>query len=294
MMGGLDGTLMVAAFARLAARSGAARAEAAGTWVGDLRRRMRPREMDAVRGNLALLGIAAPARDARAREVFHAFGLFAVEFFRGLEATPDELAAGWSIEGWEHLAALAREPAGFILAGAHTGNWEHLAALGPLCGRRILVPTGTQFHAALSAAVKARKERAGIVSVSTRHGLRRLAAGLAQGDLVGLPIDGGSFLQGLAVPFLGRQVVFPAGAARLALLSGRPIVPAFSRRTSFMRQEVRIEAPIWPPRAGEGESARTRGATELTAQLAEHLSKFLRTATGQWCIFRPLGRPGDD
>jgi len=155
-----------------------------------------------------------------------------------------------------------------------------------------------------------------VISVPTSSGLRGLAHTLACGDLVALPIDGGSFLRGVRVPFAGCEIVFPAGAARLALLSGRPIVPVFSRRTAFMRQEVRIEAPLWPPARGpvlsckaasrmtgaaaqrddvpdETNSAAREGsaAFALTASLAGRLAQHLQRAADQWCIFRPLGTP---
>ncbi|MFH1144162.1 MAG: lysophospholipid acyltransferase family protein [Candidatus Eisenbacteria bacterium] len=285
-------SLLLATLARAAVRSTPREAETAGAALGDLRRHLRPGEVRAVRGNLALLSVRGAAADTRARAIFHAFGLFVIEFLRGLETPPEDIAAGWTVEGMEHLRTLSHARTGFILAGAHTGNWEHLGALGSLCGRRIVSPTGIQLHRGLSAAVKSRKAGGGVHSVPEQAGLRGLAAALARGDLVGLPIDGGSFRRGIAVSFCGRELAFPAGPARLALMSGRPIVPVFSRRTGFMRQDVRIGAPLWPPPADclkADPSLKTRAAHELTAHLARALAEHLNVAADQWCIFRPLG-----
>jgi lauroyl/myristoyl acyltransferase len=292
-------TAVVSMLAAAAARLTPAQAEIAGARLGHLRHRLCPAEARAVRENLRWLGLAncgarAPGGDAAehlSREIFRSFGLFAIEFLRSLAMDAGEVASGWEIDGWEHLESLAAQPAGFILVTAHTGNWEHLCALGPLLGRRAVVPTGVQMHRWLSPALKSRKQRWGIVSVSPRGDLRSLLHAIAAGGLVGLPLDGGSFRRGLPVPLLGRRVRLPAGPARLALASGRPIVPVFARRAGFMRQQVRIAPPLWPP--SERECARGAAARALTARLAALLGEHLRATADQWCIFRPLREPAE-
>jgi len=297
-------TAVVSLLAAAAARLTPAQAASAGARLGHLRHGLCPAEARAVQENLRWLGLAnsgasAPGEDAAerlSREVFRSFGLFALEFLRSLAMDAGDVARGWELDGWEHLETLAAQPAGFILVTAHTGNWEHLCALAPLLGRRALVPTGIQMHRWLSPALKSRKQRWGIASVSPHGDLRSLLPAIAAGGLIGLPLDGGSFRRGLPVPLLGRRVRLPAGPARLALASGRPIVPVFARRTGFMRQRVRIAPPLWPPSERECEPG--TAARALTAQLAALLGEHLRATADQWCIFRPLheparaGRPG--
>jgi KDO2-lipid IV(A) lauroyltransferase len=270
-----------------------------GLLVGDCRRRVCPREAEAVRGNLRGLGLTCMrddgsrlAEERLVQETFRAFGLFAVEFFRGLRASPPEITRNWRITGWQEIESLAADPRGFIVASAHTGNWEQLGALAHPLGRRIVAPANTQFHPWLSPAVGRAKRRWQVDSVPPDRGLRGLLRALARGQLVALPLDGGSYRRGVRVRLRGREVRFPAGAARLAVMSGRPIVPVFARRIGAMQQEVRLLAPIWPklPRRGRG-AARAERAAEIraiTQQLANLLGKHLERAPGQWCIFRSL------
>ncbi len=271
-----------------------------GRALGDTRRRLRPDEACAVRLNLTRLGLAgasAAETEARVRDTFHAFGLFLCEFARGLALTPAQIARRWEIEGWSHLADLARSPRGFILAGAHTGNWEHLGALAPLVGRRIVVPTDTQFHPWISPAIARWKCRRGVESIRPARGLRPLLRALERGDLVGIPLDGGTYRAGMRLELCGRPVDLAAGAAQLASLSGCPILPVFGRRTRFMRQQVKILAPIWPDDRGasraplspdEHAASRAVAVRACAQRLADLLGDQLRRAPGQWCIFRSL------
>lgn len=257
-----------------------------GHLIGDARRLLAPGEAAAVRANLMGLGLAAAQAEAASRDVFHAFGLFVIEFFAGLCVSPRWLAARWDLEGREHLDRLRTDPRGWILVGAHTGNWEQLGALATLTGRQIVAPVGTQFHPALSGLVKQLKRRRGVVSVSPALGLRGLARALERGDLVALPLDGGEFQRGVQVQLAGAPARLAAGPTRLGLLSGRPIVPAFSRRTALLRQHVRVLPPIDPRDWRRQESA------ALCQHLADLLGAHLEQVPGEWCIFRPVCEAG--
>jgi KDO2-lipid IV(A) lauroyltransferase len=282
----MPGRVLVALLSRALAALPAARAEALGRAIGDARRVLNPREAEAVRANLERLFRSAPAEDIGrwTRDAFRAFGLFAVEFLRGLRQSPQEIAAGWDLTGGEHLEALRDDPRGFILVGAHTGNWEQLGAIASLLGRRIVAPADTQFHPILSGAVRRAKRRWRVDSVPPDRELRGLLRALQRGDLVALPLDGGSFRLGTAVDLLGRRVRLAGGAARLAVLTGRPAVAVFSRRAGFMRQRVTVEAPIRPD-PGRARPAEFRRLAQL---LADRLGDHLARARGEWCIFRAL------
>jgi KDO2-lipid IV(A) lauroyltransferase len=262
--------------------------------IGDARRIIHPREAATVRRNLQILGLAENRTgsppvsgiepvEQLVRQTFRSFGLFIVEFFRGLTLTPEQIASGWRVTGWDHLQRAVSSRRGVILAGAHTGNWEHLGAIAALLGRRIVAPVEVQFHPLISEAVKRAKRRSRIESVPAARNLRDLLRCLDRGDLVAIPLDGGEYRQGVPVRLLGKQVRLAGGAARLALLSGRPIVPVFSRRTAFMRQELRVCEPICPPAHRDGCSERV-----ITQRLADLLGEQIHRAPDQWCIFRPL------
>ncbi len=262
---------------------------ALGRAIGRARRLASPAEVAVVRENLRYLGLDA-GQDPPVHQTFDAFGTFVVEFFRGLSLPPEQIASGWQIEGREHFERLNRSERGWILAGVHTGNWEHLSSLAALHGRRIVAPTGRQFLPLLSGVVKEAKRRRAVQSVSTRHGLRDLLRVLDRGDLVALPLDGGSFQRGVGVHLLGRRVRLADGAARLSHLAGVPILPVFSRRTAFMEQDVRIHRPVEPARDALGgeESLSRRQVVAVMETLATLMGEHLLSCPGQWCIFRSI------
>ncbi len=232
-----------------------------GAAIGDLRRRLQPGTAAAVEHNLMHLGLAGDDPRLAARAVFRAFGLFLVELLCGLAVPPRRIARGWRIHGAHHLERLNRRPRGWILAGAHTGNWEHLGCLAAELGRPIVAPTGTQFHPLLSGIYKKVKAARGVHSAPTQSGWRGLVRALDRGALVALPLDGGSYARGAHVRLRGQPVRLAAGAARLARMSGCPILPVFSRRTAFMRQTVWVHPPIFPPACDPAPSARPAGGS---------------------------------
>ncbi len=266
--------------------------ESLGRALGNARRVTSPHACAVVASNLRYLGLAhgeaPPEREPLVHQTFESYGLFLVEFFRGLSLPPDRIAAGWEVTGWEHIERLNRYEPGWILAGAHTGNWEHLGALATILGRRIVAPTGRQFLPGISHAVKQAKRRRAVRSVSPRRGLRGLLRALERGDLVALPVDGGSFQQGGAVHLLGRRVRLADGAARLSLSSGCPILPVFSRRTAFMRQAVTIHEPLCPPSLSGHERSDRVPVSIMMEELARLLGHQLMACQGQWCIFRSI------
>jgi len=276
------GRVFVAALARGARALPPSAAEAAARAIGGARRALRPGEVATVRRNLQRLGLDA---SRRGDDNFRAFGLFAVELFRGLRMEPARIAAGWEIDNHERFARLARDPRGFILAGAHTGNWEQLAALAAVAGRQIVAPAATQFHPLVSPAVATWKRAHGVRTIAPWASPRLLASALDEGALIGLPLDGGSFRRGRVVRLRGTRLRLAEGAVRRALLSGRPILPVFGLRTGFMRQRVRIHPPL---AAADFAGSPGDRLDALAQALADLLGEHLGSAARQWCIFRPL------
>lgn len=286
-----------------------------GYLIGDSRRRLSPTEVDNVRRNLIEFGLAGGGDPAEVEQLvqatFHSFGLFVAEFMLGLNRSPARIRTDWELEGFAHLDRLNTNRRGWILTGAHTGNWEQLGALGPLLGRRLVAPTGVQFHRILSPLVKRLKRRWQIESVAVENSPRRLLRAIEEGALVALPLDGGSYRRGRTVPLNGGAWQMATGAAALSVRSGVPVVPVFSKRLHFMSQQVTVTAPIYPvsPRSGDSvvTSANISAATSaghctadsddavalMLRELSARLGRHLQSCRDQWCIFRPLGASGD-
>jgi KDO2-lipid IV(A) lauroyltransferase len=104
--------------------------------------------------------------------------------------------------------------------------------------------------------------------------------------MVALVVDAGvSGGDGIPVTFLGRETMFPAGPARLARLSGAPIVFGLAvrnpGRTSF---QAFIEPPILSDRKTDADE----DARNLTQQIASTFERYVRRHPSQWYVFRDI------
>ena len=84
--------------------------------------------------------------------------------------------------------------------------------------------------------------------------------------------------------FFGRETMFPDGPARLARLSGAPIVFAVAARLPGGRFRAHIEPPVCSDRSLSPEE----DAYCLTQRLASAFEGYVRRYTGQWYAFREM------
>jgi KDO2-lipid IV(A) lauroyltransferase len=226
-----------------------------------------------------------PAVERAARACFRHFALYLAEMLhvQGWDTTTvlDRL----EIDGVEYLDEAASCGKGTIFVSAHMGSAEIAASIAALRGYRATAVTEQlrpnfimDWAVACRAAMGIRLlpvERAGI---SLLRALRRnemvafvLDAGVA---------DGG----GVPAPFFGRETVFPDGPARLARLSGAPILFAVAARLPGGRFRAHIEPPLLSDRSLSPEE----DARCLTQRLASAFERYVRRYPGQWYAFREM------
>jgi lauroyl/myristoyl acyltransferase len=88
----------------------------------------------------------------------------------------------------------------------------------------------------------------------------------------------------VAARFFGEPAVFPDGPARLARLTGAPIVFGAGLRRGGGRYHVQVCAPILSDRElGADDDIR-----RMTQELARTLEGFVRRAPAQWYAFRDV------
>ena len=116
---------------------------------------------------------------------------------------------------------------------------------------------------------------------------------LRKREMVALVVDAGvSGGDGITVNFFGRQTVFPAGPARLARLSGAPIVFGLAVRRAggrpmagtSKRFHVYVEPPILSDRTLSGEE----DARRVTQEIASTFERYVRRFPDQWYVFRDM------
>ncbi len=253
---------------------------------------VQPRYLDAILDNTAqVMGLKPthPLVDRTAREMVRQHARAWVDFFfYGQRPVAEALAQFDSLEGMEHLDGALAEGKGAILLTAHAGNFE--------LGGILLRSRNLKVHAVYKPDHFAAVER-------LREGMR------AQGGVVGIPVDGVGFstlplvrllregalvgmqgdrdfsLNGVPVPFFGREVPFPRGPWELAAMTGAPIITSFFYTDEARRFHAHFGEPI-RILGGRGE----RGAAieaGIKAYVAD-LEALIRRHPSQWYCFYPF------
>jgi KDO2-lipid IV(A) lauroyltransferase len=105
---------------------------------------------------------------------------------------------------------------------------------------------------------------------------------LRSGGIVALQIDRvPQGMRSFAVKLFGGEASIPAGPARLAMLTGAPIVPVFASRRGFRRYDVTVEVPVRLNRF-----ARDEEMAAAAQELAQVMERFVHAHPTQWFHFR--------
>jgi KDO2-lipid IV(A) lauroyltransferase len=111
---------------------------------------------------------------------------------------------------------------------------------------------------------------------------RDLIRHLKNGDLVALLADRDFTTHRRRVPFFGEPANLVSGPARLALITGAPILPVFLVRNVDDTFIFRFRDPLFP------EKYKTEGA--LQQQITQILEEEISEVPSQWFVFEDFWR----
>jgi KDO2-lipid IV(A) lauroyltransferase len=241
------------------------------------------------RGTLAnarrILGPAATDAQCRrlAKAVVANFYLFCCDVARAAGQPADDLVRQIeSIEGADHFRAAQAMGKGLLVVTAHMGSFE--------VGITALKQQASRVHVVFrrDAAGRFERQRAGlrkrlgVVEVPVDEGWTlwmRLRNALLAGETVVLQADRVMPGQkGRPVPFLGGTMLLPTGPAKLAAMTGAPVVPVFTMRMPSGRVRVMIEPAI---HVAPGEDAIALG------KIAALLERYVKAYPEQWLMLQP-------
>lgn len=253
---------------------------------------LRPKYLDAVKGNVAqVLGLKAgdPRVDATARRVVRNHAYSWVDFFRFAQRPPEEaLDLVQSTPSFAHLERIVAEGKGGILLTAHAGNYE----LGGILLRSKNLPVHAVYKPDRFEAVERLRSdlraAGGVIGIpvdGVGFTTLPLVKVLREGRLVGMQGDRDFSLNGVKIPFFGREAFFPRGPWELAAMTGAPILCGLF----FMDADQDFHAIFTEPiyiRGGRGERMK-----EIEAGMRRYVSMledFIRAHPDQWYCFYPF------
>ena len=260
--------LLVPAGWRGAQRLGAALGRVAGRLARRDRRRAREH-----------LAIAFPELPPGERErllaaCFAHLGAMAFECLQMLRMDCAALRRRVQVEGWDEVERLRAGGRPMIVLTGHCGNWELLAAAIGCGGVELNAVARQQDDPELAAFLVRLRARFGVRTLSrgSSGAARDLLRTLRGGGAVGLLIDQDTRVDGVWVPFFGRDAYTPAGAAAIALRQGAAVIPSFAERLPDGRHLLRFHPPLALP----------DDPTAATALMTRCIEDQVRRRPEQW------------
>jgi len=219
------------------------------------------------------------------QRTFESYAAYWLEAFRLPSVTPEELDAGMTYEGYEHLERSLHRGRGTILVLPHLGCWEW---------------TGFWFTRVVGVPITAVVERLEppdlfdwFVDFRTRLGMhivplgpdagREVIKALKRNDLVCLLSDRDIDGSGVEVEFFGERTTLPAGPATLALRTGADLVPG----AMFQRPHGGHHGHVRPPLVVERRGTLREDVARITQDVAHALEDLIRIDPTQWHLMSP-------
>ena len=215
------------------------------------------------------------------------------EFMRMASATPQEIKEYAEWDGVEHICGALEKGRGAILLTAHLGNWELMGALIAQSFPIAVVarPTsneGMQHH------ILSVREHVGLKVISKHESARAALELLKKNQTLGILPDQYAGINGMMLPFFGHPTRVVSSVARIAMLSGAPIIPSFATRRTPWLSDGRIVARISPAYYIENDrKRRAELEREGTLRTIRDLENIIRTYPDQWLWLHRRWRQSD-
>ncbi len=251
------------------------------------------RKRETARRNYALIS-GRPVGDVvvrrMSRQCFREFGRYVVELLHVQGWGQDTVAERLTVEGEEHFNEAEAAGKGVIFVSAHMGSAEVAAAIAMRRGYRITSVAEELRPGLLWDWLRTCRAKMGVTLLPvSRSGIGLLRA-LRKKEMVALVIDAGAYRgAGVPVMFFGQQTVFPDGPARLARMSGAPLVFGLAVRKPNGRFLASVAAPVYPDRKVEA----VEDVWRMTQNVASVFEGFVRRHPEQWYMFREIWPQAD-
>lgn len=252
--------------------------------------RLQRGKRETVKANYALLtGLDpdSPEVERLADNCFQQFGRYVMEMIHVQSWSNDVVLDRVEVAGEENFGKAESYGKGIIFVSAHFGSAEAAASLAVLRGYRITAVTEQLKPQFIMDWAIACREALGITLVPVSRAGVTLLRRLRRNEMVAMVVDAGiEDGGGVPVRFLGRATVFPEGPARLARLSGAPIIFAVAVRMPGGR----FRATVCEPIVSDRESDAADDIKRMTQAIADEFEPFVRDHPDQWYVFREIWR----
>ncbi len=189
--------------------------------------------------------------------------------------------------GRENIDAALSEGKGIILVSFHTGNLDlGVRWLGKM-GYPVNAIVENLESGQLDKFVQTPRKKSGVKLINlneTRDTSSRLLEALRKNEILAMMIDCPNPVRGVKVKLGQKWVLFPPGAATLALRTGARLVPCGLFRTSNTTFKGFIGKAIEYHPTGK----LSDDIKEITQKVTQELENITKNFVDQWYVFHPL------
>ena len=233
-----------------------------------------------LRERLGQAGGAAPdERELRriGSDCYANFAMSMAEFARLPLVTRDYVEKNIAVEGTEYLDRALEGGKGAVLVTGHYGSWELMGCILVMMGYPMTFAIGVQRNPLVQEVMNDLRRDAGIDIVEARSVLS-LARTVKSNKFVAMLSDQDAGPDGVFVDFMGARASTPQGPARLALLTGAPVITGFITRTGRARHVIRLEPPV----GLDGRMSREEAINHITQEYTATLESYVRRRPDHW------------
>lgn len=228
------------------------------------------------------VALSPRALHSLARENFLNFAKYLVDFFKFLRVDRKQME---QIVHFGNLPTvldgLLAHGKGILFVSAHLGNWE--------LGAAALAGLGYKFNAValrvpdrkLNDLYQHYRAMRGIYPIPFGRAARECIAALRRNEIVAVIGDRDFTASSHTVEFFGRPARLPDGPAKLALVTGAPLLPIFMVRLPDDTFAYIVEEPIWADKS-------RHTVDDVMRQVAMALERVIRQHSEQWFLFHNL------
>ena len=166
-----------------------------------------------------------------------------------------------------------------VIVTGHFANWEVMATVLTQSEHPVRITYRKINNPHIDARVRRQREAYGtkfLIQKSTHRGGRELLDALKNGESVAL-LNDQKFNTGLSIPFFGEPAMTAQGAVRLALKTGRPLLPM-----AVTRKKSKFVVTFYPPITLESSGEREADVLAGVTKVSQFIEDRVRENPPQW------------
>jgi Kdo2-lipid IVA lauroyltransferase/acyltransferase len=229
---------------------------------------------------LAFADLSSEQRSVILRQTYRNFGRMAAEWAHFPELARNNIGRYVTYAGREHWddATERSRGRGILVLTGHFGNFELLSVAHSIYGNRIAIVERPNRNPVLDYAIVARRRRFGNLTVPRKGAARELIRLLRENWMVAIPLDLDT-RHGAFVNFFGTPAATSPALARIAMVTGAPVLPAFMvRQGATSRHQITILPVIEIPPCGN----RSDSVHEYTQVFTSVIETMIRRHPDHW------------